>query len=228
MNEPDARWDGRQWVSKDGLWAWDGAGWVRMGPVRFEAACGREGWHLCRSRAGPQFPHLVGTCPRLGPYGSRLGRQPAGCHGIPHSDCSYAGGRPFHFFRQLVSSSHRSPRLVVGSRFRLAMDRKRRSGSGRLFRLATAGCRPGDHKRRPTAVRRVPAGRFDRGSSKAMERAFCEVDTAEFDAAAPGGQGNLALPQSIRHVLSGHRRIAIASAGCGAGQTRVTWSAPKV
>lgn len=31
MNEPDARWDGRQWVSKDGLWAWDGAGWVQYG-----------------------------------------------------------------------------------------------------------------------------------------------------------------------------------------------------
>jgi hypothetical protein len=31
MNEPGARWDGRQWVSADGLWAWTGKQWVRFG-----------------------------------------------------------------------------------------------------------------------------------------------------------------------------------------------------
>jgi hypothetical protein len=29
--EPDARWDGRRWVSADGLWAWDGSRWLRFG-----------------------------------------------------------------------------------------------------------------------------------------------------------------------------------------------------
>ena len=29
--EPDARWDGRQWVSADGLWAWNGSLWISLG-----------------------------------------------------------------------------------------------------------------------------------------------------------------------------------------------------
>jgi len=36
--EPDARWDGRQWVSADGLWAWNGSLWISLGSNRRVAA----------------------------------------------------------------------------------------------------------------------------------------------------------------------------------------------
>ena len=31
MKEPGLRWDGRQWLSVDGLWAWNGSQWLQSG-----------------------------------------------------------------------------------------------------------------------------------------------------------------------------------------------------